>query len=208
MPLIAIDGPSGSGKSTLARALAERLGLPRLDTGAMYRAVALAVLRAGVDPSDGERAGAIARAASVEVGERVLLDGKDVTEEIRSPEVDETVSVVAAHPSVRRALQARQRAWAEERGGGVVEGRDIGTAVLPDATVKVFLVADLDERARRRAAQATGTPAARARAVIEKRDALDAVREDSPLRQAPDALVLDSTRRSVDELVEEVLARL
>jgi cytidylate kinase len=208
VPLIAIDGPSGSGKSTLARALAQRLGLPRLDTGAMYRAVALAVLRAGADPFDGERAGAIARRASVEVGERVLLDGEDVTEEIRSPEVDAVVSVVAAHPSVRRILQARQRAWAEERGGGVVEGRDIGTAVLPDATVKVFLVADLDERARRRAGEARGTPAAEARSTIERRDALDGGREDSPLRQAPDAIVLDSTRRSVDELVEEVLARL
>jgi cytidylate kinase len=149
--VIAIDGPSGSGKSTVARAVAAELGLQVLDTGAMYRAVTLAVLRAGAGLDDAETCAAIARASAISVeGGVTMLDGRDVSGEIRGPLVTSAVSIVSAHPEVREILVARQRAWVARHGGGVVEGRDIGTVVFPDATVKVFLVASDEERARRR----------------------------------------------------------
>ena len=135
MITIAIDGPGGAGKSTLARNLAARLGLEWLDTGAMYRSVALRALRAGVDVADEERLGELAAGMDLEVGHRVVLDGEDVTEAIRSAEVDAVVSKVAAHPAVRRELVKRQRSWVAARGGGIVEGRDITSVVLPDAGV-------------------------------------------------------------------------
>src|SRR5687767_7542354 len=133
MHVIAIDGPAGSGKSTLARAIAARTGLDYLDTGAMYRSVALAVLRRGLDPADAAAAGELARVLPIEVGERVVVDGADETEAIRSAEVSAVVSTVAAHPQVRVHLVRRQQEWAAERDGAVVEGRDIGTVVFPDA---------------------------------------------------------------------------
>src|SRR3954447_18809291 len=137
MRVIAIDGPAGSGKSTVARALAERLGLRYLDTGAMYRAVAFAALRTDVDPDDDDAIGALAEKLSIDVGDKVLVDGVDASVEIRGPEVTRAVSTVAANPRVRRDMRERQRAWAEENGGGVIEGRDIGSVVFPDAELKV-----------------------------------------------------------------------
>jgi cytidylate kinase len=198
--LVAIDGPAGAGKSTVARAVAARLGLEVLDTGAMYRAVTYLALRAGLDPADAEKVGLLAAQTELVMGERVLADGQDVTDELRTDAVNAAVSVVSAHPGVRTALVARQRAWGAAHGGGVVEGRDIGTVVFPDARVKVFLTASDDERARRRTDEADGS--------IARRDLLDQGRDASPLRAAPDALVVDTTVRTVDEVVDEVLAAL
>ncbi len=198
-PLIAIDGPAGAGKSTVSRAVAERLGLERLDTGAMYRSVAWQALQDGVDPADGEAVAKIAAGALLEVGTRVVMNGHDVTSAIRTPEVSRAVSVVAANPAVRRELVKRQRAWAAARRGGVVEGRDIGSVVFPDATVKVFLTAAPEERARRRGHDESADGVAR-------RDRLDSTRPVSPLISAPDAHILDTTGRSVEDVVEEVLS--
>ena len=187
MRVVAIDGPAGSGKSTVARMIAARLGLDYLDTGAMYRSVALAALRRGIDPGDAD---AVARlAVDVEI---------DNSEAIRTPEVNATVSVVAAHPGVRREMVRRQREWIDAHGGGVVEGRDIGTVVVPDATLKVYLTASEEERARRRSEEAD--PGAR--------DRIDSTRTVSPLMVADDALVIDTTGRTVDDIVEEVLSKL
>jgi cytidylate kinase len=188
--LIAIDGPAGAGKSTVARAVARALGWTYLDSGAMYRAAALAALRGGPPP---ER---------IELGERVLSDGEDVTEAIRTPEVTARASEVAADPAVRERLVAMQR---ELIAGGdwVAEGRDIGTVVAPDAEVKVFLTASPEERARRRAEQ-EGRPVADVLAEQRERDSRDASREHSPLRAADDALALDTTGLSIDEVVERI----
>lgn len=209
--VVAIDGPAGAGKSTVARAVAERLGLEVLDTGAMYRALTVAVLRAGVDPQDATRVAALAEATVIEVGERVLVDGTDATAAIRTPEVDAHVSTVAANPGVRAVLVERQRRWVADRGGGVVEGRDIGTVVFPEATVKVFLDADPEVRARRRYADEAvarpGVDAARVGASLRRRDRLDSTRSVAPLQPAPDALVIDTTGRSVEDVVEEILRR-
>jgi len=208
--VIAVDGPSGSGKSTVSRALASRLGLEVLDTGAMYRAVTLAVLESGVALDDGDAAGAIAAQAAIEVGEQVRLDGRDVSATIRGPEVTGAVSAVSAHPSVRTVLVDRQRAWAAERGGGVVEGRDIGTVVFPDAPLKVFLTASESERARRRhgdeAAAARVTDVDAVAADLARRDRLDQSRATSPLAAADDAVVVDSTDKGIDEIVADLLA--
>ncbi|MGD0742475.1 MAG: (d)CMP kinase [Acidimicrobiales bacterium] len=210
MPVIAIDGPGGAGKSSVAAALSARLGVERLDTGAMYRAVTWCALARGVATSDGERLGSLARDLRLGVAEQVTVDGEDVTEAIRSPEVDAAVSAVSAHPAVRGALVARQRAWVAAHDSGVVEGRDIGTVVLPDATVKVFLTATPEERARRRAADpATGTgprDVAAVAAEIGVRDRLDSTREVSPLVPAADAVVIDSTGRSIESVVDEIAA--
>jgi cytidylate kinase len=209
--VVAIDGPSGSGKSTVARAVADALGLDVLDTGAMYRAVTLAALDAGVDPGDADAVSALARAARLEVGETVHLDGRDVTVAIRSPEVTAAVSAASAHPQVRDELVARQRAWVDEHGGGVVEGRDIGTVVFPDAPVKVYLDASDAERARRRQRDelAADRPADVdvVRSAMARRDALDAGRSVSPLRPASDAMVIDATARSVAEIAREIVDR-
>jgi cytidylate kinase len=196
--LIAIDGPAGAGKSTVSRAVAERLGLDRLDTGAMYRSVAWEALRQGVDPADQAAVGAIAAAADISVAKEVAINGVDVTHAIRTPEVSRAVSIVAANPDVRRELVARQRRWAGERKGGVVEGRDIGSVVFPDATLKVYLTASPEERARRRHDESADG--------VATRDRLDSTRLASPLTQAPDAHVLDTTGRSVEDVVEEVLS--
>jgi cytidylate kinase len=210
MTLVAIDGPSGAGKSTVARGVARGLGLDVLDTGAMYRAVTLAVLDGAVDPGDEGACADLARAATIEVGDRVVLDGRDVTEAIRSPQVTATVSAVSAHRAVRAVLVQRQRDWAAERGGGVVEGRDIGTVVFPDATVKVFLTASDEERARRRqldeAAAAREVDVARVREELDRRDQLDSSRATSPLQAAPDAVLVDTTGRDAATIVDDILA--
>jgi len=204
--VIAIDGPAGAGKSTVAAALARRLGLARLDTGAMYRAVAFAALRDGIDPGDGPRLGALARGLDLEIGERVMVDGVDATAAIRGPEVTATVSAVSVHPEVRAELVRRQREWAEAHQGGVVEGRDIGSVVFPQAELKVFLTAAETERARRRVVQDDfdGDHAAVA-SDLARRDRIDSTRPASPLAVAQGALVMDTTGRSVDDVVEEVM---
>jgi cytidylate kinase len=204
MRVIAIDGPAGSGKSTIGRAVAARLGLEYLDTGAMYRSVAFAVLRDGVDPTDLESVARVAATVTIVVADRVLVDDDDATEAIRGPEVTRTVSAVAANPDVRSELVRRQREWAAARNGGVIEGRDIGTVVFPDATLKIYLTADERERLRRRAVEA-GEEVARD---IARRDEADSTRAASPLYAADDALVIDTTGRPIDEIVEEVLAKL
>src|SRR5687768_557207 len=156
MRVIAIDGPAGSGKSTVSRRLAERLQLAYLDTGAMYRAVAFAALRRNIDPDDDQRVATLTRDLTLEVTlERVVVDGVDATVEIRGPEVTRAVSTVAANPAVRDEMRDRQRRWAAERGGGVMEGRDIGSVVFPDAVLKVYLTATPEPRAGRRAKEVT-----------------------------------------------------
>jgi prephenate dehydrogenase len=209
-PVIAIDGPAGAGKSTVASEVARRLGLERLDTGAMYRAVTLAALERGIDPSDEEALGELARTMELNLAERVVLDGKDVTEQIRERAVTDAVSVVSAHPQVRAELVRRQRAWVAANGGGVVEGRDIASVVLPDADLKIFLTADEAERAFRRAAEEGSASSEFSTTVesIRRRDELDSTRATSPLRAAAGAIVVDSTGRSVAEVVEEVLSQL
>ena len=207
---VAIDGPAGAGKSTLAQALAEHLGLERLDTGAMYRSVAWAALQRGIDPGDAVAVAALARGLTIEVGERVLVDGLDATSGIRTAAVDAAVSAVAANPEVRRAMVARQQAWVRARGGGVVEGRDIGTVVLPAADLKIYLTARPDERARRRAAERGGRQAlAQVAADLDRRDTLDSTRRASPLpgiaEVAADAVVVDSTGKRLEDVLEEVL---
>jgi len=208
MRVIAIDGPAGSGKSTVARAVASRLGLDYLDTGAMYRAVAFAALRVGVDPDDAERVARVAREVAIEVGEAVVVDGVDATIEIRGPEVTRAVSAVAANPDVRKELVQRQREWAERHAGGVIEGRDIGTVVFPDAHLKVFLTANDEERARRRAKEVSDLAYDQVAADIARRDHVDSTRAASPLAVAQDSVVIDTTGRSVDEIVDDILSRL
>ncbi|HEX9529758.1 MAG TPA: (d)CMP kinase [Acidimicrobiales bacterium] len=206
--VIAIDGPAGSGKSTVAARVAHSLGWAHLDTGAMYRAVTWAVLRAGLDAADGDAVAALARALPIEVGPPVIVDGQDVTGAIRGPEVSGAVSVVAAHPGVRQDLVRRQRVWVADHGGGVVEGRDIGSVVFPRAELKVYLTASDAERAMRRAGQDVGMGRHAAAADIARRDLLDSARAASPLQVADGAVVIDTTGRPVDDVVEEVLAHL
>ena len=213
MKVIAIDGPAGSGKSSVAQALAARLGLECLDTGAMYRAVTFAVLRAGGDPSDSGFTAAVARTIDVRLeGERVLVDGVDATVEIRGPAVDRAVSVVAANAEVRVEMVARQRDWVRQRGGGVVEGRDIGTVVFPEADVKVYLKAEPDVRALRRARQsgaldrATDADAVESVAAeLARRDTIDSTRRAAPLSVAQGAVVIDTTHKTFDETIEQIL---
>lgn len=194
--VIAIDGPAGAGKSTVARRVAERLGFVYIDTGAMYRAVALWAVRLHIDPSDAHRMEQLARAASIELeGGNVNLNGEDVTESIRTPEISAAASVAATVPGLRRALVEKQR----EMGGRadvVMEGRDIGSVVFPNADLKIFLDADHGERARRREAEV---------AQMHERDSRDRTRAEAPLTQAPDAVYLDSTRLSADEVEEAIL---
>lgn len=208
MRVIAIDGPAGSGKSTVGRGLADRLGLTYLDTGAMYRAVAFAAIRGGVDPTDTEPIGEVARSIELSLdGGRVVVDGADATIEIRGPEVSRAVSLVAANPEVREELRTRQRLWAVEHGGGVIEGRDIGSVVFPDAVLKVYLTADPGERARRRADEMSEVEYERVAADLARRDALDQGRDDSPLVEPDGAVTVDTTAMTVDEVLE-LLVRL
>jgi CMP/dCMP kinase len=207
--VIAIDGPAGSGKSTVARRLAERLELDYLDTGAMYRAVTFAALRRGIDPADAEPVAQLAASVELDVGaDRVEVDGVDATIEIRGPEVSRAVSLVAANPGVRTEMVRRQREWAVERGGGVIEGRDIGSVVFPDAALKVYLNARPDVRAERRAAEVTDLDYETVAADMARRDALDQGRETAPLRQADGAIELDTSDMTVDEIVADLAGRL
>jgi cytidylate kinase len=194
--VVAIDGPAGAGKSTVARAVAASLGWTYLDSGAMYRALALAALRAGRPPAE------VASAVRIDVGEQVQVDGEDVTGLIRSPEVSEAASQAAADPEVRRALVSQQRRVLSQ-GDWVAEGRDIGTVVAPDAAVKVFLDASPEERARRRARE-LGVDPATVLAEQAIRDERDRTREASPLAPAPDAVVVDTTGLSLDEVVARI----
>ncbi len=198
MTVVAIDGPAGAGKSTVARAVAERLGFTYLDSGAMYRCVALAAARRGADPA------AVAEQLTIELGDRVLCDGQDVTQAIRSQDVSEGASRAAAEPAVRTAMVAEQRRLLS-RGDWVAEGRDIGTVVAPEAEVKVFLTADAAERARRRAAE-LGADLDTVLAEQAIRDQRDREREVSPLEAAPDAVILDTSGLTVDEVTGKVVA--
>ena len=196
--VVAIDGPAGAGKSTVARATARALGFTYLDSGAMYRAAALALLEEGGAASDR------ARELEIELGERVVANGRDMTEAIRTPEVSEAASRIAANEKVRAALVEKQRVLLAA-GDWVAEGRDIGTVVAPDAAVKVFLTADAGERARRRAEE-LGADLHTVLRDQALRDAQDSEREHSPLRAAPDARELDTTGLSVEQVVERIVA--
>jgi CMP/dCMP kinase len=207
--VVAIDGPAAAGKSTIAKRLAERLGFTYIDTGAMYRAVALWALRQNVDPGDMHRVEQLAIAARIELTPgRIQLNGEDVTEAIRTQEVSGGASRVAVIPGVRRAMVAKQREMGE-RGSVVMEGRDIGTVVFPDADIKVFLDANPQERVRRRLAEgkAKGDPisAEALAAQMKERDQRDSTRADAPLAQAPDAVYLDSTALDIGEVEEAIL---
>ena len=213
MNVVAIDGPSGTGKSTVARGVARALALHVLDTGAMYRGVTLAVIEAGVSPHDGGACAEVARRITLSVDDgKTTIEGRDVSDEIRGPEVTRLVSTVSAHPAVREVLVAVQRDWVRQHSGGVVEGRDIGTVVFPDATLKVFLTASEDERARRRyldeQAAARDVGVDDVRADLARRDSIDSRRVASPLRPAKDAIVIDTTRTSADEVVGDIVARI
>jgi CMP/dCMP kinase len=200
--VIAIDGPAGAGKSTVARALAERLGFTYLDSGAMYRCVALAALERGVDPDD-EAVGELARSLAIDLdGDRVELDGRDVAAEIREARVSEASSRVSVHRGVREAMVARQRELIAA-GRYVAEGRDIGTVVSPEAPLKVYLTASPEERARRRAAQ-TGEDPDAVLAAQDERDSRDSTREHSALRPAPDAVELDTTDLDLGRVVDRI----
>ena len=207
--LVAIDGPAGSGKSSVARAVAEKLGVVDLNTGAAYRAVAFVALREGVDLEDGAALAEISRRVGLDRAGARVDDAPVPEEELRIPEVSAAASTVSARPEVRAVLLGVQREAAEsarEEGGAVVEGRDIGTVVLPDAELKIYLSATPETRARRRANQ-TGREAEldRIRQAMKKRDRQDAERAASPLKPAPDAVVLDTTALSLEEVVSRVL---
>jgi len=209
--IIAIDGPSGAGKGTVARAVAARLGYRHVDTGAMYRAVAWKALRDGVELGDEHAVAEIGERATFDLEEgRVAIDGNDVASAVRTPEIDRASAIVARHPAVRRALVARQRALGE-RGGVVMEGRDIGTVVFPLADLKIYLDAAPDERARRRAADPAHTSSRTAQlsdvaTALAERDKSDSTRTVSPLAVAADAIVIDTTGMHIDDVIERVLS--
>jgi cytidylate kinase len=212
-PIIAIDGPSGVGKSTLSKLLASELGFVNLDTGAMYRAVALAAARRGIDPDDAAALGRLADGAVIEFvrdagNERVRLDGEDVSAAIRTPEISLLTSKVSACPTVREALVRKQHAFCAQ-GGFVLEGRDIGTVVCPAAEVKFFLVASAAERGRRRflelQAKGVAVDLAKTVAEVEARDCADSNRTHSPLCRAADAVEIDTTERGIDQVLAEML---
>ena len=208
LTVVAIDGPAGAGKSTVGRVVADRLGLEYLDTGAMYRAVTFAALRRGVDPNDDGDVGELSTTMELRFdGRSVFVDGVDATIEIRGREVTSAVSAVASNSAVRTELVRRQRAWVAERGGGVVEGRDIGSVVFPDATLKLYVTASPRVRAERRVAEIGGDVDEVERSIIE-RDRKDSTRADSPLTEANGAVVVDTSTMSIDEVVAEVLEML
>lgn len=209
MRVIAIDGPAGSGKSTIARQLATRLGLEYLDTGAMYRAVAFAALRRGLDPADVDDVARLAERIDLRVDdEGTRVDGVDASIEIRGPEVTRAVSIVAANPGVRREMVSRQREWARHRGGGVLEGRDIGTVVFPDAELKIYLTASPETRAARRSKEVSDLDYETVAADLARRDALDQGRDSDPLRTADDAVVVDTTDKTIDEVLDQLVRML
>jgi len=204
--IVTVDGPGGTGKSTVSRVVAAKSGLPHLDTGAYYRAATLAALEAEVDPSDGHAVrDVVSRSTFAQEGGRMYLDGREVSVGIRSDRVTAAVSAVSAHPEVREALVQLQRAWVDEHGGGVVEGRDIGSVVFPDATIKVFLDASPEERARRRSME-TGEPLDEVLADLGRRDHIDSTRAASPLTIPDGAVMIDTSELSFEEVVESLLA--
>jgi len=205
--VIAIDGPAGAGKSSVARRVAQRLGFRYVDTGAMYRALALAALERGVDADDGAGLAALLERIDVQVRDaNVLVDGIDVGARLRGPDVTAIVSAVAAHEEVRAALARLQREVAAQD-DVVMEGRDIGSVVVPDAEVKVYLTASLGERARRRWAETDGrATVGDIEKAIAARDAADSEREASPLTRAPDATVIDTTDKTLDAVVDEIVS--
>lgn len=213
--VIAIDGPASAGKGTVAREIAKRLGLRYLDTGAMYRALALKSKRAGLGPDDGPSAAKLGAACDIEFGEgnpqKVYLDGEDVTTAIREPEIGDLASALSVHSEVRKVLVAQQRALVR-KGGITLEGRDVTTVVAPGADLKVFLTASLEERARRRHAElsAKGMDVSYEAVMTQmaERDERDSSREDSPLRVASDAVIINTDGMSAEEAVEQILSLL
>ena len=203
--VVAIDGPAGAGKSTIARELARVLLLPYLDTGAMYRGITCAALRRGIDPGDETAVAQLAITTVLDISdEGLLVDGVDATIDIRGEAVTRAVSSVAANSDVRRELRERQRIWVAERGGGVVEGRDIATVVFPDARLKVYLTASPLVRAQRRVAQIGGDVEQIARDIAE-RDYKDSTRVDSPLRESENAIVVDTSDRTIGDVVSQIV---
>ena len=205
MKVIAIDGPAGSGKSTVAQALATRLNLHYLDTGAMYRAVAFAVIQQQINIHDVEKVIQTAKSLDLQLTqESCVVNGIEATEEIRGQEVTLLVSQAAAVPEVRAEMVKRQRTWAEERNGGVMEGRDIGS-VFPDASLKIYLTASEEVRAQRRAAEIEEGDVASIAADIERRDTVDTQRSASPLMEAEDAIVVDTSEMTLEQIVDHVI---
>jgi cytidylate kinase len=206
--VVAIDGPAGAGKSTIARALAGALQLEYLDTGAMYRAVTFEVIRLGLDATDGASVARVARDIRLEqTSDSVRVNGVDATRAIRTAEIDAAVSHIASNSEVRDEMRTRQRRWIAEHGGGVVEGRDIGSVVFPEATLKVYLVASARVRAERRVAQHGGDVSEIVRTIVE-RDERDSNRDDSPLRRMPDAVIVDTSDRTVTQVIAEIVGLL
>ncbi len=209
LTVVAIDGPAGSGKSTVARKLADALELEYLDTGAMYRSVTFAALANGIDPEDGDKVAVLAREIRIDLRPdgSVLVDGVDATTQIRGPEVSRSVSAVAANQEVRAEMVSRQREWARRRGGGVLEGRDIGTVVFPAARLKVYLTAQPEVRAARRAREVTDLDYDSVAADLARRDEYDSTRRHDPLREADDALIVDTSELTIDQVVELLVDR-
>lgn len=202
--VVAIDGPAGAGKSTIARELSRVLKLPYLDTGAMYRGITCAALRLGIDVHDVDAVAKLASTTILEITDDALVvDGVDATSDIRGDSVTRAVSAVAANSIVRSELRERQRKWVAIRGGGVVEGRDIATVVFPDARLKVFLTASPFVRAQRRVAQ-MGGDVSQIEHDIAERDHKDSTRSDSPLRESENAIVVDTSNRTIDDVVNEI----
>ena len=203
--VVAIDGPAGAGKSTIALELARVLNLPYLDTGAMYRGITCAVLRKGIDPSDESSVAQLALSTVLDISDNGLfVDGLDATLDIRGESVTRAVSSVAANSEVRSQLRELQRKWVTERGGGVVEGRDIATVVFPDARLKIYLTASPLVRAQRRVAQIGGDVEQIAQDIAE-RDHRDSTRIDSPLRESESALVVDTSNRPIEDVVNQIV---
>jgi cytidylate kinase len=209
MQVIAIDGPAGSGKSTVAKAVAARLGLAYLDTGAMYRAVAFAALSGGLNLADADAVLSVAQTLDLQLDQSsCVVNGVDATEAIRGTEVTQAVSVVAALPAVRAEMVQRQRQWAQDRNGGVMEGRDIGSVVFPDAALKIYLTASEEVRAQRRAAEAGGEDVAAVAADLGRRDEVDSQRKASPLVEAEGSVVVDTSAMTIDQVVDHVVGLL
>ena len=202
--VIAIDGPAGAGKSTIAKALASRLSMKYLDTGAMYRAVTYEAMLRKLDLDDQNEITLMAQECDLHVGlDRVIINGHDATQAIRGPEVTGNVSKVASNSDVRTEMRIRQQEWATAHGGGVIEGRDIATVVFPDAVLKVFLTASPEVRAQRRVDQSGGNVAEIAAAIAE-RDLTDSTRADSPLAASSDSVVVDTSNREIDDVLDEI----
>lgn len=202
--VIAIDGPAGAGKSTIAKALSSRLNMKYLDTGAMYRAVTFEAMLRSLDLDDQVAVTLMAQECDLHVGlDRVIINGHDATQAIRGPEVTGSVSKVAANSGVRTEMRIRQQEWATAHGGGVIEGRDIATVVFPQAVLKVFLTASPEVRAQRRVDQSGGNVSEIAAAITE-RDLLDSTRADSPLASSSDSIVVDTSNRGIEEVVDEI----